>query len=290
MHSSGHLDWLTVTFPLDFDEKVLEAYMGAFHNVGTGAHGYARRATTSLGAILQADGAPGMGKSLTLPGKTLESLRAILDTDRPVLDLLVSGKGRASRVDFALNIHESTLTIADLWEQYITGLVYTKARGNEAISTKDGGIHAFYIGSRKSDKFMRVYDKALEQHLDGVAWLRLELECRRLVARTYVGAMVEQKLLRPFINRAIGDFCSFSASQVFREAIADDKAELPQIQRTIPAFWQWLERQVIPAMVGRQLLKPEENVMREINRLFQALLKKRRAQVQSPDPLFDKRH
>lgn len=288
MKSTGHLDWLSVTFPHDFDERILEVYVGKFKTIGSGSHGYARRAQTNLGAILLADGETRQGKSLTLSADVLGELRALLDTDAPILDLLAAHAGHASRVDLALNLLETTATPALLWADYSRGLVRTKARGNTAMSTAEGGIHAFYIGSRKSDKFLRVYDKALEQKLTGTSWTRLELECRKLVARSYVDAMCKQKTLRPFINKAIAEYADFAASDDFREATSQEDADLPILGRKEPKFWRWMSSQVVPAMVYRQQAYPEENVGAALNLLFQRLLAKRSLLTKPNDPLLDK--
>lgn len=287
MKSTGHLDWLSATFPAEFDERILEAYFGKFKTIGSGGHGYNRRAQTNMGAILLSDGETRQGKSLTLSANVLGELRALLDTDAPILDLLAAHAGRASRIDLALNLLETTATPAILWADYSSGLVRTKARGNTAMSTAEGGIHAFYLGSRKSDKFLRVYDKALEQKLEGKSWTRLELECRKLVARAYVESMINQKSLRPFINKAISEYADFAASDDFREATTQDDANLPTLGRKEPQFWRWMNSQVVPAMVSRQLDTPEENVGAALNLLFQRLLAKRQTLSRPADSLLD---
>jgi hypothetical protein len=287
LYSTGHIDWLSITFPHDFDERILEVYLGKFKTIGSGSHGYARRAQSNTGAILLADGEKRQGKSLTLPGDTLANLRSILDTDAPILDMLARHAGHASRIDLALNLLETSATPAILWEHYRRGLVRTKARGNLAITTVENGVESFYIGSRKSDKFLRVYDKALEQKLTGKSWTRLELECRKLIARAYVESMTQQKSLRPFINRAIAEYADFPASDDFREATTQDDANLPILGRKEPQFWRWMNSQVVPAMVSRQMDRPEENVGAALNLLFQRLLAKRQALTKAADPLLD---
>lgn len=287
MKSTGHIDWLSVTFPADLNEQILEAYVGHFKTIGSGSHGYARRAQSNTGAILLADGETRQGKSLTLSGQVLEILRSTVETDAPLLDLVNLHKGRASRIDLALNILEGATTPALLWQDYQAGLVRTKARGNKALSTAESGVEGFYIGSLKSDKFLRVYDKALENRLQGKNWTRLELVCRKLVARSYVQAMCNQKSLRPFINKAIAEFADFAASDDFREATSQEDADLPILGRKEPKFWRWMSSQVVPAMVYRQQAYPEENVGAALNLLFQRLLAKRSMLTKPNDPLLD---
>jgi len=287
LETFGHVDWLSVTFDADFDERLIEAYVGTFKTLGAGSHGYTRRAQSKIGAVLLADGERRQGKSLTLSSDVLEGLRTILESDGPILDFVSHHKGRASRLDLALDIVEATITPSSLWAEYQAGMARTSTRSNLALTSNERGVETFYIGSRQSDKFLRVYDKALEQKMDDKAWLRLELQCRRLVARSYVSSMVEQKSIRPFINRAITEFCDFPLSAEFREATAQDNADVPTLARKIPHFWRWMETQVIPAMASRQVEFPEENVLKTLTLLYHKHLEKRGRNLRPNDALLD---
>ena len=287
METFAHLDWLSVTFAADMDERVLEAYVGHFTTKGTGSHGYTRRATSSIGAVLLADGEARQGKSLSLSGQPLDDLRAVLGADEPLLRMVRAHRGRASRVDLALNIVGSRLTPTLLWSLVKQGDVITKTRASKGVETTESKIEGFYMGSRESDKFLRVYDKGLEQGSDPEAWLRLELVCKRLVARSYVERMAEMETIRPFINRAIDEFASFPTEADYRLAVADDRADVPRLGKKQSQFWRWIESQVIPAMASRQVEYPEEDVLRTVSGLYIKHLDKRGRNLRPQDPLLD---
>jgi len=287
LETDAHLDWLSVTFDADMDERILEAYVGHFTTKGSGSHGYTRRAASPIGAILLTDGEKRQGKSLTLSGQPLSDLRAVLGADEPFLRAVIYHKGRASRVDLALNVHHSKLTTSLLWSLVKQGLLVTKTRTFKGVERADSKMEGFYIGARESDKFLRVYDKGLEQGSDPEAWLRLELVCKRLVARSYVEGMGQMDTIRPFINRAIDEFASFPTEPDYRLAVADDNADVPRMGKKQSQFWRWIETQVIPAMASRQVEYPEEDVLRTVSGLYIKHLDKRGRSLRPNDPLLD---
>jgi len=287
METTSHLDWLSVTFPVGFQQEILEAYVGQFKIAGHGNHGYAVRKETRMGVVLLDDGSRQQGKNATFSGKALEQLRDTLGSDAPILRLALANRGRASRVDLALNVYNSTLTPEHFWKALKAGDVITKTAGFKGIDDEGQGMNTLYIGSRKSDRFMRIYDKALEQHMDGTAWLRLELQCRRLVARSYVERLGKMDNIRPFVNRALDEFASFPTLEEYRQAVSEDDAEIPVQGRQLPQFWKWMQSQVIPAMVSRAIAFPEEEVLLQVTRLFIKQQAERGHNMKPNDPLLD---
>lgn len=287
MKTVAHLDWLSVTFSAAFQQEILEAYVGKLKLVGAGSHGYSERWTARGGAILLAGGSAKQGKSVTFPGTALQDIRAVTSSDLAILGLCRAHRGKASRVDLAIDVFESGLKIADFWAEIQKGNIITHATAFKAIDDVGPGVNTLYVGSRHSDKFMRIYNKALEQDIDNLAWVRLELQCRRLVARSYVEGMSKMQEIRPFINRAIDEFASFPTLDEYRAVVADDDAEIPVQGRTPPAFWRWIASQVVPSMVTRQVEYPEEDVLMQVTKLFIKQLHERGPGRKPNDPLLD---
>jgi DNA relaxase NicK len=268
MQTDRHLDYLSVTFPIHVDENILEQYFGKFQSVGRGHHNYAVKKESDIGAILQTQGEANEGVHLTLSGEPLASVRAALGDERPLLDMLGHENAKASRVDLAIDVFGSTLTPDQLWDMYVKGMVVTKARKDRRETAKLGTSNGFYIGSEKSDKFMRVYDKAAERAVDGEAWLRLELQCRRLVARAYLDTLIAHDDLNAVYNRSITSFCAWPTDEIFNTVTSDDLANFPPLPKKRAAFWRWMHNQVIPAMVQHDLKFPEEETMQTIGIIF----------------------
>lgn len=84
-------------------------------------------------------------------------------------------KFRFTRLDLALDIHDVKIDIVGLLECEHTGSV-----NNDPVLIQKGkmarGGATLYAGSWKSDKFMRIYDKAKERGLSDAIWTRIEIQ------------------------------------------------------------------------------------------------------------------
>src|SRR6185295_6313755 len=251
MKTTGHVDTMGATFSAAFDEAHLIGWVGHFKNVGRGSHGYQRRAVSELGAVLIADGEDRMGKNLLVTGACFQSMR---DEDMPAEDFpqfCLEHGGKPTRLDLCLNMHEADTDVDMLYDLATMGLMRSRAHLDKRIkSEKENG---FYVGSKKSDKFARIYDKRLEQeHFSGPKWIRVELQMRKRYATLMTVAYAGAADKRHFINRAIQDYCDFPTSDEIQQAIRDQDGDLPLLHRKPPKFMRWLEDQVIPAMLNYQ--------------------------------------
>ena len=72
---------------------------------------------------------------------------------------------------------EGITTVRDYVEMYQSGDYEGRKRSWHEIKSGNGG-HTFYIGSRQSERMIRIYDKGSEQGLDADQWVRVELELK----------------------------------------------------------------------------------------------------------------
>ena len=100
---------------------------------------------------------------------------------------------RASRLDIAMDIFGSEgLTvpaIANAVEHGDIIAVTKKATYTHGVGGRTSGA-TLYLGSRTSERMLRIYDKAAEQGIDGMKWLRLEFEIKEEQARAVQNALV----------------------------------------------------------------------------------------------------
>lgn len=264
LETSGHLDYLSETFPFGTSPEAFTDLCGAWEVSGVGPRGYERRLTSENGALLYDHGPIRMGVHLVLKGQQLEAIR-----EKPLLEItLVEGLalmgGRPSRVDLCVNLLRSELTVDDLWQQWSKKEVKTRAKKARRYTTLEGegNEDGFYIGTRGSAKYLRVYNKGLQLGLNE-AHVRLELECHKLKARAMIGAIQEAGQVRTVANRAILDHAAFYDPR-YLEALSDNNVEIPKVTRPDPAFWRWIERQVLPAVARYQTDHPDERVLDRI--------------------------
>lgn len=268
MDFSRHIDFLSVTFPQTVPREQFDTDLGTFNLVGQGAHGYELRFQNDAGVTLMTQGSDVQGHSVTWTGKPLERYREGNNGDWYVLGVVERLQGRASRADLTLNVYDGGVTPSEIWEQLTQGQVITKAKSDRRITDSRLTNDGFYVGSEKSDRYMRVYHKGYEQKRFTDDWVRFELITRKLVARAYVDGIIKSRREGEFINRAIDEYCSFPMCEPYRNAVADDGIDIPHFTRKEPNFWRWMERQVIPAIAERSVIYPQESV---IERLLQAI-------------------
>ena len=113
-----------------------------------------------------------------------------------------------TRADWALDDRKGLLSLERILEADEKGAIVTRWQGLTVIQNRQRGQRrgwTVYIGSRSSEAFCRIYDKAAEQGRDGVHWVRFEFETKgafadalaREVLAHGAGAVVQQ------INRRI---------------------------------------------------------------------------------------
>lgn len=177
------IDWLSTTFKGGIsDLAAREALSFGFPKrawtVGTPRFGYANLMMHPFGhSIMSNPGRPEMGTHVSFTGR---SLRSLSEGGIDALDMLrwsLKEGGKATRIDLAIDVFDEVIDIVAL-----AGTKRIKAEPGSARKWKfykgdDGGCTA-YIGSRKSDKFLRIYDKAIESGKIDRPWTRFELEIK----------------------------------------------------------------------------------------------------------------
>lgn len=87
---------------------------------------------------------------------------------------------RVTRCDIAIDVMDSGSSIEGQWFDGLAEQSFKRKYKTDLILNPNGDTIA--VGSRKSDKYFRLYDKAKEQKLD-IDWLRYELEIKYRTAR-----------------------------------------------------------------------------------------------------------
>jgi hypothetical protein len=106
--------------------------------------------------------------------------------------------GRVTRLDLAKDAKSEAVNMEKIWNTLEAGEFSGTARKHAQMRGLNAG-HTIYIGSRTSERFIRLYDKAAELGVMGMDWKRLELELKGQCARAAATAIVNgQGLSRPF--------------------------------------------------------------------------------------------
>jgi DNA relaxase NicK len=177
------VDWLSTTFKGSLEDiQVRDAVSFGFPKrawtMGTPRYGYAFMMSHPFGhSIMSHPGRKEMGVHLSLTGRALRSLAEGGITALSMLEWAIREGGRVTRIDLAVDVFDEDIDIVALAGSPRDKSAPGSARKWSFIKGHDGGCTA-YIGSRKSEKFMRIYDKAAEQGLKDRKWVRFELEIK----------------------------------------------------------------------------------------------------------------
>lgn len=126
------------------------------------------------------------GLMLQMSGTQISAFRR---EGRDILRLIanmVNGEWRFTRLDLAIDLRGKPIAIKDLVDDWQAGTLKTIAHSMTRYTTETpegANGETVYVGSRTSERFLRVYDKAAEQGHAGEHWTRIELELKGKYAR-----------------------------------------------------------------------------------------------------------
>ena len=193
---------------------------------------------------------------------------------------------KVTRIDFALddlsgiiNIDEC-ISLCELREQD-SNYVTTRFKSYEVIRSgwaKTG--KTLYLGSRSSEAYLRIYDKAAEQNSEGLHWARVEIEYKADRARQILEYVLSTKSL-DCVCRSILNYVAFKSPPVGSDSferwpIVSWWLEFLQVDEvlvlafgnpssTIEKAVDWIDKQVAPTLALVQEAYGDEKVKRLIN-------------------------
>lgn len=181
----------------------------------------------------------------------------------------ISEIGQFTRIDLAIDDYTTDYySTDDVVELLRDGQCVSKFRSwqnlnTRSISTNENQGHTIYFGSRKSDVFVRFYDKRLEQDKD-YAWYRWELELKgikagavvdMLINRDNIGA-VTMGILSNYIrfiqlDRTRRENCTTEPRwERFIAGVSKLKITLNKRIITVDSKLDWINRQCMPTIAG----------------------------------------
>lgn len=152
---------------------------------------------------------------------------------------------RISRCDVAIDVINSNVEVLDYWRGRLEERAYDK-RGKTQLITSPAG-DTITIGSRTSEKYIRIYDKAKEQRRAG-DWKRIEIEMK---GRTANGLQIEYNdlLRRSAASMLAMMYKTPDTVAKALQAIADGNEPLSGEPRKARGNREiWLMEQVLPAL------------------------------------------
>jgi hypothetical protein len=188
-----------------------------------------------------------MGVHASYGGSTLNDYRENDISSLNILRWHIARQASVSRIDLAFDVKGENLEPGNLYHMLQTGKATTTAKTWNLITGSDGGATC-YIGSRQSEAFVRIYDKAAQAGVDG-QWTRVELELKASKARFAAYTMasgLDDNAFR-WAQGWLQGFVSFPHA-VWHGVVQADAIPLARANKPEKDTRRWLMEGVAPAM------------------------------------------
>jgi hypothetical protein len=203
-----------------------------------------------------------------LSGQDLDQLQLNALDHRKLIAHAIGSAFNITRLDLALDIHGAG-NPTDLYNAYMDGKIggyiekgdlWTSSRRTVKKDPITGEIernpdgtpiyeikaeNTAYIGSTKSDHFLRCYDKAAEQGLENQHWTRVELVTKQTNALVIASAILQYGI-EDTTKQALRDYIQPEGIDWWEWATTSAPATIAKVGRKKTNTEKWLETQVLP--------------------------------------------
>ena len=276
------VDWLTFSVKEQDPAKVIREYLGLdpelFQDAGYGLLGYNRVLRFSDICVCyeprENDFFRDMGVCVSMSGngcrafETMSKLtQAGQDSVFPTLFQLLAADETAnvSRIDIACDDRKGFLNMEEIVEKVQANEINSRMTKRSVIVSFDGTQRSgstIYLGAPSSDFRVRIYDKALEEGVDG-HWIRVELVMRHKNAAAFVEQMNSAPSVGKLAAQVVNDKFSFierDDSNITRCTVCGwwrsfvDELESVRlvarcvVQHSVERIENWIESQVGPSL------------------------------------------
>lgn len=267
------IDWLTVTFPFSIEgfwPKSLAIESNALTEDIPSRRPYNQAASVGDVRLYWHDEHEEFKVMAVIDGQSLSKLRSRNIGDEDLQNWINRHGGKITRVDFAIDIFDAEAFAPDVFYAWECDQLATPSKSvNLFLNGKKGTDGAtVYIGSRQSERMVRVYDKGSQQGTK-LDWTRVEVELK--------GARAEQVLnaTRGLPPKALGlsilaEIVEWSDVSWLENLWLDEYEEIDidKIGRPETNTEKWVREVCIPAVerAAKSGMKGVESALRGIIR------------------------
>lgn len=190
-------DWFTFTCKADSLDTI-RAELGlsdvSWQKMDKGRNGYRQRLFFENINILY-DGVENMGICVDMSGQGCRAFESYSSVTWEQLFSTLSyyqDDFKITRLDVAYDDHIGILDIDQIQDDTDDHYYVSRSRTWKIEYGSSGTT--IYHGSPKSNMYIRIYDKASEQHLEDVHWIRVELQMRDEIASGFVDGMLSHPI------------------------------------------------------------------------------------------------
>jgi phage replication initiation protein len=249
------IDWLSFTFPKEVNyENFIAQYASAGKNVPVPPQfGYTSGWRVGAGILFFThEIRDDMGVHFILSGKTLGALQNEGHAINAVLRSVISNNARVTRLDLAKDATNESISLPEIWGDIDSRAGSGRTKKFSQVQGTDRG-HTIYGGSRESERFLRIYDKAIEQGDTQGDYKRCELELKGDVARAVARLLVESDKWGEIFNGLLTSMVNLPCRSFQAFLGASNAIGIPKINKQTDRE-RWISSQVIPA-IGAHLIE-----------------------------------
>jgi hypothetical protein len=214
------------------------------------------------------------GRMVVFSGSTLNFTEEQLSH---LFSTVAGMENKITRVDYCLDIHGGNFNPISCITHLRTRSVITHARTIPRIQDDWKGGFSQYVGTKASETYTRIYDKAAEQKVEG-KWTRIETVYQGDRAEASLQAYLLHKSTRKLILAHV-DFPKWKA---WRRIMQGDKEKLivsPRVSNTR----SWLLNQVSASIARELLLDDDQTFLFELMERVRFEYKRLSKDGQEPD-------
>ncbi len=278
MTSSITLDWLAFTFKENTHEaaawiRILASDKGSMAIAPT--NGYRAAYRTAEGVVVQWNvDREEMGYHVIIAGSAIRHVLEHYELDQQALvQTVLNAGGSITRLDLAKDQQGEHISLDKIYQALERGESIGTARSFSQIHSIGGG-NTVYVGSRQSEKFIRIYNKAAQLGLEREHWFRFELETKGMVARALATLLAENRQWSSAFATIALAMVDLPGNRHYRAFFdgGETPIGIPKLEKKTDRE-AWIEKQVIPA-VGKHFAEfPDSAAVARLRALLDIIAK-----------------
>jgi hypothetical protein len=263
------IDWLAINFKeytLEAHEFIVTYASSDPIQATSPRFGYSQSQTDNNGVQLQWNpDREDMGHHVIFSGSALRNIFSGDDTQpQSLLRSCLNAGGRVSRLDLAKDCTGEAIDLQAIYQSLEQGLNTGTSRTFGQIKSSGEG-HTIYVGSRQSEKFIRIYNKAAQSGISKELWFRFELETKGMFSRALCKGLVDSTEWGSIFDNATRGMVDVGKTGSFHKFFPMESVPigLPKLERTSDRE-KWIEEQVIPAVSKWVIENPDSEAVRRL--------------------------
>lgn len=155
-----------------------------------------------------------------------------------VLQSAIENDWKPTRIDIALDTFNFGVTVEDWYNEVYEANSGNKQRSIDFKHSRSGDT--LTIGSRHSEKYMRIYDKAAQQGLDN-DWVRLEVETKGSIAIQLAAKILHEWQSAPMLHILMLNLPNFWLAQEIEAYAHGEVMKFERVMPTKDGHDKWLD-------------------------------------------------